>query len=99
MTISFATLRRAVAALVLFGLTLPSPAQSKTVAKPTADKKAAAWLFVGFKRDSKDGVYFATSLDGYHWHLVNSGQPLVPPTSPGELMRDPFIQRAPDGSF
>jgi hypothetical protein len=57
------------------------------------------WLFAGFKRDSKDGVYYAISLDGYHWQLANGGTPVVPPTEPGELMRDPFLQRAPDGTF
>jgi hypothetical protein len=59
---------------------------------------ASPWLFAGFKGDSKEGVYYALSLDGYHWTLANAGHPVVPPTTPGELMRDPFIQRAPDGS-
>jgi hypothetical protein len=58
-----------------------------------------AWLFAGFKGNSEDGVYFATSLDGYHWSLVNAGKPVVKQTAAGELMRDPFVQRAPDGSF
>ena len=57
------------------------------------------WLFVGFKGDSRDGVYYATSLDGYHWKLVNDGRPVEAPRERRELMRDPFIQRAPDGSF
>jgi len=57
------------------------------------------WLFAGFKRDSKDGVYYAISLDGYHWKLANGGKPVIPPTDPNELMRDPFLQRAPGGSF
>ena len=57
------------------------------------------WLFAGFKRDSKDGVYYVISLDGYHWKLANDGKPMIRPTDPNELMRDPFIQRAPDGSF
>ena len=57
------------------------------------------WLFAGFKRDSKDGVFYAISFDGYHWTLANGGHAVVPPAEPGELMRDPFIQRAPDGTF
>jgi hypothetical protein len=57
------------------------------------------WLFAGFKGNSEDGVFYALSLDGYHWTLANGGQPVVHPTEPGELMRDPFLQRAPDGSF
>jgi len=73
------------------------PATPASVAKPTAP--TSPWLFAGFKKDSKDGVYYAISLDGYHWHLANGGKPVVPPTDPAELMRDPFIQRAPDGGF
>jgi hypothetical protein len=57
------------------------------------------WVFAGFKGNSEDGVYFALSLDGYHWTLANAGKPVVKQTEPGELMRDPFLQRAPDGSF
>jgi len=57
------------------------------------------WLFAGFKGNSEDGVYYALSLDGYHWTLANGGKPVVKQTETGELMRDPFVQRAPDGSF
>lgn len=84
-------------------LPIASPCQTGKAANPAASAASPAahspWLFVGFKRDSKDGVYYAISLDGYHWKLANSGKPVVHPTEPGELMRDPFIQRAPDGSF
>jgi len=79
--------------LLLLSLPLAPQAQLPKI------KPGSPWLFAGFKRDSKDGVYYAISLDGYHWKLANAGKPLVPPTEPGELMRDPFIQRAPDGSF
>ncbi len=57
------------------------------------------WLFAGFKGNSEDGVYYALSLDGFHWTLANNGKPVVRQTEAGELMRDPFVQRAPDGSF
>ena len=57
------------------------------------------WLFAGFKGNSEDGVYYSLSKDGYHWTVANGGKPVVEQTEPGELMRDPFIQRAPDGSF
>jgi hypothetical protein len=90
------------AALTLsLALSLPGVAQAPAAPHETiaAAPSAAPWLFAGFKRDSKDGVYYAISLDGFHWKLANAGKPVVPPTDPGELMRDPFIQRAPDGSF
>jgi hypothetical protein len=57
------------------------------------------WVFAGFKDNGQDGVYMALSLDGYHWTLANGGKPVVKPTEPGELMRDPFLQRTPDDSF
>ncbi|HWB33628.1 MAG TPA: glycoside hydrolase family 43 protein [Acidobacteriaceae bacterium] len=65
---------------------------------PAPTTPSSAWLFAGFKGNGQFGVVFAISRDGYHWQLVNAGQPVVPPTAPGELMRDPFLQRAPDGS-
>jgi hypothetical protein len=57
------------------------------------------WVFAGFKANSEDGVYFAVSADGYHWKLVNGAKPVVTQTEKGELMRDPFLQRGPDGKF
>jgi hypothetical protein len=91
--------------LPLFALLSLSAATLSQTAKPTPARAAvkippgSPRLFAGFKRDSKDGVYYAVSLDGYHWKLANGGKPVVPPTGSGELMRDPFIQRAPDGGF
>lgn len=76
----------------LLALAVFAPAQ-----KPLP--KSSPWLFVGFKKNSEDGVYYALSQDGYHWKLVNGEQPVFGPTEKGELMRDPFVQRAPDGSF
>jgi hypothetical protein len=61
--------------------------------------QGSAWLFAGFKGGSEDGVYYALSQDGFHWTLANGGKPVVKQTESGELMRDPFVQRAPDGSF
>ena len=57
------------------------------------------WLFAGFKGNGEDGVYYALSEDGYHWTLANGDQPVVHQTEPGELIRDPFIQRGPDQTF
>jgi hypothetical protein len=65
----------------------------------TLSSAQGGWLFAGFKGNSEDGVYYALSRDGYHWTLTNNGKPVVHQTEPGELMRDPFVQRAADGSF
>ena len=61
--------------------------------------RSGGWLFAGSKEGGRDGIYFAISKDGYHWKLVNDGRPIVKQSQRGELIRDPFIQRAPDGSF
>jgi sucrose-6-phosphate hydrolase SacC (GH32 family) len=60
---------------------------------------SGGWLFVGFKGDSRDGLYFAVSKDGSRWETINFDRPVLWQEQSGELMRDPFIQRAPDGSF
>jgi hypothetical protein len=60
---------------------------------------SGGWLFVGFKGDSHDGLYFAVSKDGSRWETVNFDRPVLWQEQRGELMRDPFIQRAPDGNF
>jgi beta-xylosidase len=56
-------------------------------------------LFAYFKDPGSSGVYFALSHDGYHFEPVNGGNPMVPPAQKGELMRDPFLTRGPDGQF
>ncbi|WP_213806743.1 glycoside hydrolase family 43 protein [Granulicella sp. dw_53] len=75
----------------------PIPPLAKT--QRTDIAALTPWLFVGFKGNSEDGVYYALSPDGYHWILANGGKPVVPQTEPNELMRDPFIARGPDGVF
>jgi hypothetical protein len=54
----------------------PTKAQTQAKKSPPAIDTAhlppnSPWLFAGFKRESKDGVYYAISLDGYHWKLAN----------------------------
>jgi hypothetical protein len=90
-----AVVATAVLAVPGCGMTQENTASSAV----TQPQGGSPWLFAGFKKDSKDGVYYAISLDGLHWKLANGGKPVVPPTEPGELMRDPFVQRGPDGSF
>jgi hypothetical protein len=65
-----------------------------------ADRSAnSPWLFAGFKGKSEEGVYYAISPDGYHWTIANQDRPVFHQTQPNELMRDPFLQRGPDGVF
>jgi hypothetical protein len=57
------------------------------------------WIFAYFKEPANQGIYFAFSSDGLHYTPLNDGQPWVATTQPGELMRDVFITRGPDGIF
>ncbi len=57
------------------------------------------YLFAYFKEPGDQGIYLALSRDGYHYQALNDGQPWVKPEHPGELMRDVFLTRGPDGRF
>ncbi len=59
----------------------------------------AEYLYATFHDPGASGVYFALSGDGHRWRMLNGGQPWLPPSHPGELMRDPFITRGLDGEF
>jgi hypothetical protein len=74
-------------------------AATQAPAAPKAPEPAGAWLFIYFKEPANQGIYFALSRDGYHYTPLNNGQPWVAPAQPGELMRDVFLTRGPDGLF
>ncbi len=59
----------------------------------------AEYLYATFHDPGSSGVYFEISEDGYRWRMLNDGKPWLPPSHAGELMRDPFITRGPDGEF
>ena len=85
---------------LLLALALPASAAPKKPAPSPSNLNAnSPWLFVGFKGNGEDGVYYALSPDGYNWTIANQDRPVFQQTSPTELMRDPFLQRGPDGTF
>ncbi len=55
-------------------------------------------VFAYFKEPGTQGIYLALSRDGYTYTPLNDGQPWLKPTEPGEIFRDVFITRAPDGA-
>jgi hypothetical protein len=61
------------------------------------ETNGGGWLFAASKGEGEGGVYLAISKDGYNWTFVNDGRPVIKETAKGELMRDPFMQRGPDG--
>jgi predicted GH43/DUF377 family glycosyl hydrolase len=60
----------------------------------------SAYLMVYFKDDTHD-LYFALSNDGYSFTDVNDGKPVIVGDTLAEQkgIRDPYILRAPDGTF
>jgi hypothetical protein len=55
-------------------------------------------VFAYFKEPGTQGIYLALSRDGYTFTSLNDGQPWLKPDQPGEIMRDVYITRTPDGS-
>jgi Beta-xylosidase len=61
-----------------------------------------AYLFVHFReKETPDGeqVYFALSLDGFHWEAVNRGEPVLWSTKGDKGVRDHAIIRTRQGKF
>jgi hypothetical protein len=91
------TFNKPFTALILFAAQLtagPQPAVSVA-----ASNTSGAWLFIYFKEPGNQGIYFALSQDGLRYTPLNDGQPWVTPAQPGELTRDVFLTRGPDGRF
>lgn len=57
------------------------------------------WLFSYFREPGTQGIYFALSHDGRHFTPLNGDQPWVSPAKPGEVMRDVYVTRGPDGEY
>lgn len=60
---------------------------------------ADTYVFTSFRGNGESGVYFAISQDGHQWTELNEGKPLLRPSQPGMLMRDPFLTRGRDGTY
>jgi hypothetical protein len=82
-------LRQILIAGVMFGASVLSCAQTPKPSDP--------WVFAYFKEPGNQGIYFALSRDGYNFTALNDGQPWVKPEQPGEIMRDVYVTRTPDG--
>jgi hypothetical protein len=60
-------------------------------------KPTDPYVFAYFKEPGTQGIYLALSRDGYTFTPLNDGQPWLKPEQPGEIMRDVYITRTPDG--
>ncbi|MDY0903547.1 beta-xylosidase [Pedobacter sp. CFBP9032] len=81
-----------------FSCAFSTSAQTKT--KVPKEKDMAAYLMVYFKDDTH-GLYMALSKDGYSFTDVNNAKPIIAGDTIAEQkgIRDPYIYRAPDGTF
>lgn len=59
----------------------------------------AGYLFVTFTGESEDGeqIYLALSRDGFYWHDLNGGKPVLRSGIGEKGVRDPFLLRSQDG--
>jgi hypothetical protein len=87
-------------AAALLGADASPPATTTPADKtPPAAAKSENLLFAYFVGQA-DGLHLASSDDGLHWTALNGDKPfLAPQVGKEKLMRDPSIQRGPDGAF
>lgn len=65
-----------------------------------SQSEADTLVFAFFRNKGEDGMYLATSADGYRWAPLHGDKPLLQPAvGESKLMRDPSITRGPDGLF
>lgn len=62
--------------------------------KPEKD----VYMFTSFREPATDGLYMLYSEDGYNWTALD-GVFLKPEVGNSKLMRDPSIERGPDGTY
>ena len=55
------------------------------------------YLFSTFREPATDGLYLASSSDGYHWDDLG-GPYLKPEIGQQKVMRDPSVVQGPSGS-
>lgn len=70
-----------------------------TGASVADDAEPTALLFTSFRGNGEDGLYLATSNDGYTWRALNHDRPVLSSKVGGGLMRDPSLCQGPDGTF
>ncbi|MDT0677567.1 glycoside hydrolase family 43 protein [Autumnicola musiva] len=62
------------------------------------NEQDSVYLFTSFREPADEGLYLAYSDDGYHWK--NLGGPyLKPNVGESKIMRDPSVEKGPDGTY
>lgn len=60
---------------------------------------ADVFLFTSFRGNGESGLFLAISTDGLKWEALNGDKSWLPCEHEGQLMRDPFLARGPDGTY
>jgi hypothetical protein len=69
-------------------------------ARLPAAPPAVGYIFTYFTKNGEDGLHLAWSADGYKWEKLNGGRSYLPAkVGQSKLMRDPCIERGPDGTY
>jgi len=79
-------------------LAADAPAPSAPATPSATASSDSIYLFAYF-RNEKDGLHLAQSTDGLNWKPLYNDKFLLKPDVGGKLMRDPCLQRGPDGDF
>ena len=58
----------------------------------------SVYLFTSFREPADEGLYLAYSNDGYHWKSLK-GPYLKPEVGKDKIMRDPSVEKGPDGTY
>ncbi len=76
------------------------PAQLQAKKKVLSEKDMAGYVMV-YHKDADHGLHMAYSWDGYTWTALNGDRPVVAGDTIAVQrgIRDPYIFRAPDGTF
>jgi hypothetical protein len=65
-----------------------------------AGAEGESYVFTYFTKNGEDGLHLAWSKDGYKWEALNGGKSyLAPKVGKSKLMRDPCVERGPDGTY
>jgi len=87
-------------ALGVFAPLLCAGASVPAATPAAASAAQSEFLLFAYFKGEKDGLHLAWSSDGFHWTALKSDKVfLVPQVGAEKLMRDPSIQRGPDGVF
>lgn len=86
-----------VAALVLFAF-VPAALAEESRASATNCSRLL-FVYFGGVGEPSEAVRYAWSADGFHWTTLNGNKPVLTANVVDTSVRDPFVNRGPDGRY